>query len=306
MIKKISVIIIALLVSSCYVEEKESATRGDLTVQISDGYQDLVQREANLFQELYPQAKFTVIPASTRETIVNMLNDSINLIVVDRAMNNEERQVYKQAQLDVQEIKIALDALVIMVNADNSINNISLENLKRVLQGQISNWKLLNGSNLSGEIEVACTGRNSGSFELIQKHLLDSAFTFFPDTILARQSDIVQHTIKNKYTLGIISNACYGSIRSTADSATVRLLSIGVADSTNKLHDYYPYQAYIYGGEYPLHYPVYVYVRSDKSELALGFSSFIASAAGQKIILNYGLVPATQPVRLVQITQEQL
>ncbi len=143
MTKKSLIFLIALMLSSCYVEKQETATSGRLTVQASDGYQDLTQREANRFQELYPQAKFTVIPASTRETIVNMLNDSINLIVVDRAMNNEERQVYKQAQLAVQEVKIALDALVILVNADNSINNISLENLKRVLQGQISNWNIV-------------------------------------------------------------------------------------------------------------------------------------------------------------------
>ncbi len=294
------------MISSCYVEEKENATKGRLTVQGSDGYQDLTQREASRFQELYPEAQFTVIPASTREAIVNMLNDSINFILIDRAMNDEERQVYKQAQLAVQEVKVALDALVIMVNANNNIKNISLLNLKKVLQGEINDWKLLDGSDQSGEIDLACTGKNSGSFELIQKHLLDSTYIFFPDTILAKQFDIVQYTIKNKSALGIISNACYGSIRSTPDSAAVRLLSIGVVDSTNKLHNYFPYQAYIYGGEYPLHYPVYVYVRSDKSELALGLSSFIASAVGQKIILNYGLVPATMPVRLVQITQEHL
>jgi len=306
MIKKLLILLIAFLMSSCYTEEKESATKGRLTFQGSDGYQNLAQKEASRFQDLYPEAQFTVIPASTREAIVNMLNDSINLILVDRAMNNEERQVYKKAQLAVQEVKIALDALVILVNARNSITDISLENLKRVLQGQINDWKLLAGSNQSGEIEVTCTGRNSGSFELIQKHLLDSTFTFFPDTILAEQHAIVQHIIKNEFALGVISNACYGSIRSTADSAAVRLLSIGVVDSTNKTHNYYPYQAYIFGGEYPLHYPVYVYVRSDKSELALGFSAFMASAEGQKIIKNYGLVPATMPIRWVQLTQEQL
>jgi phosphate transport system substrate-binding protein len=306
MIKKLLILSLTLMTCSCYIEEQETATSGRLTVQGSDGYQDLTQRETSRFHDLYPQAQFTVIPSSTREAIVNMLNDSVNLILVDRAMNNEERQVYKKAQLAVQEVKIALDALVILVNADNRITNISLENLKRVLQGQISNWNLLPGSNQDGEIVVTCTGRNSGSFELIQRHLLDSTFTFFPDMILDKQADIVQQTIKSRSALGIISHACYSSIRSSADSAAVRLLSIGVVDSTNQVHDYYPYQAYIYGGEYPLHYPVYVYVRSDKSELALGFSAFIASAEGQKIILNYGLVPATQPVRLVQLTQEQL
>jgi phosphate transport system substrate-binding protein len=38
--------------------------------------------------------------------------------------------------------------------------------------------------------------------------------------------------------------------------------------------------------------------------VAAGFLAFVASAPGQKILLNAGLVPATMPVRLVQITQE--
>jgi phosphate transport system substrate-binding protein len=305
MIKKVMIFFMVLAIGGCYVEEKETATKGQLAVQGSDGYQDLTQRETGRFQELYPEARFTVSPASTREAIVNMLNDSINFILIDRAMNSEERQIYTQAKLAVQEVKIALDALVILVNAENSIKNISLQNLKKVLQGEIDDWKMLAGSSQSGAISLAATGKNSGSYELIQKHLLDSV-NYYPDIILSRQSEVVDYTVKNKSALGIISNACYGSVRSTPDSAAVRILSIGVPDSANQVHDYFPYQAYIYGGEYPLHYPVYVYVRADKSELALGLSSFIASATGQKIILNYGLVPATMPVRLVQITQEHL
>jgi len=305
MIKKILVFLIAMIFSGCYVQEKESATKGKLNVQVSDGYLDLMQREINRFQELYPEAKVTAAPTSTREAIVNMLNDSINFILIDRAMNTEERQIYTQAKLAVQDVKIALDALILVVNADNSIKSISLENLKKVLLGEINDWKLLSGSNQSGEIEIAATGRNSGSYELVQKHLLNNA-DYFPDTVLIRQTDIISYTLKNLSALGVISNACYGTVRLTPDSAAIRVLSIGVMDSTDTLHDYYPYQAYIYNELYPLHYPVYVYIRSDKSDLALGFSSFIASATGQKIILNYGLVPATQPVRLVQITQEQM
>jgi len=305
----LSIFLIALIISGCYIEEKESATKGRLSVQVADGYQGLTEQIAGRFRELYPEANFTVLPGSTREAVVNMLNDSINLILTDRALNEEERQVYQQAQLAVQEVKVAFDALVIMVNARNNIKNISLQNLKEVLRGEISDWKALAGSGQSGEISLACTGKNSGSFEIIQRYLLGmpaGTYNFFPDTILHKQSDVVKYITKNKSALGIISNAFYNSIRSTPDSAAIRLLSIGVIDSTNKSHEYYPYQAYIYGGEYPLHYPVYVYVRSDKSELALGFSAFIAGAVGQKIILNYGLVPATQPIRLVQLTQEQL
>ena len=38
--------------------------------------------------------------------------------------------------------------------------------------------------------------------------------------------------------------------------------------------------------------------------LAAGFAAFVASAPGQKLIVNAGIVPATMPVRGVQLRQE--
>jgi len=38
-----------------------------------------------------------------------------------------------------------------------------------------------------------------------------------------------------------------------------------------------------------------------RSALPWGFASFLASDRGQRIILKSGLVPATQPVRVVNI-----
>jgi len=58
----------------------------------------------------------------------------------------------------------------------------------------------------------------------------------------------------------------------------------------------------VYLGKYPLHFPVIMYVRPSRSRLALGFSGFVADVAGQQIVLNRGLVPATTPIRLVQLT----
>ena len=40
--------------------------------------------------------------------------------------------------------------------------------------------------------------------------------------------------------------------------------------------------------------------------LRLGFISFATSVQGQKVFLNSGLVPVTMPVRLIQLTSEQV
>ena len=81
----------------------------------------------------------------------------------------------------------------------------------------------------------------------------------------------------------------------------VRSLAFTGVDSTGQKASYGFYQAYVHLGKYPLNYPVYICLNDSKSALGAGFSAFIASAPGQKIILDWGLVPVTMPVRLVQL-----
>ena len=46
---------------------------------------------------------------------------------------------------------------------------------------------------------------------------------------------------------------------------------------------------------------VYVILTDPRSGLASGFSTFLASDRGQRIILRAGLMPATQNVRIVNV-----
>jgi phosphate transport system substrate-binding protein len=66
---------------------------------------------------------------------------------------------------------------------------------------------------------------------------------------------------------------------------------------------YSPHPAYIAQGDYPFTREVFCINRQTYNGLAYGFSAFIAGEKGQLIILRCGLVPASQPVRLVEIKQ---
>ena len=60
---------------------------------------------------------------------------------------------------------------------------------------------------------------------------------------------------------------------------------------------------YIYSGEYPFCRDVYIINREGRTGLGTGFAAFVAGEKGQLIILKAGMVPATQPVRMVKITK---
>ena len=65
-----------------------------------------------------------------------------------------------------------------------------------------------------------------------------------------------------------------------------------------------PYQAYLATGDYPLSRSLYVLLNDPRSALPSGFTAFLTSDRGQRIILKSGLVPATQPVRIVNVKDE--
>lgn len=87
-------------------------------------------------------------------------------------------------------------------------------------------------------------------------------------------------------------------------SKEVRLMSVSAADKAMPDNSYKPYQAYLYYGDYPLARSIYALLNDPRSALPWGFASFLASDRGQRIILKSGLVPATQPVRVVNVKDE--
>jgi phosphate transport system substrate-binding protein len=303
---------IILAITACHKIPEETATSGRLTACVTESYLPLVKKHADEFTSIYTDAKVTLLGVSTREATVDFLNDSVKLVVIDRPFNQEEQTVAAQANLKYRTLKIAEDALAIIVNKSNKIDNISLNTLKDIVNKNIPRWDQLPDSKLTGSIEFVFTDKNSGAYELLKNNFLKLKEDIVPTATVKSQKNVFEYVAANPLAFGIISVACLKSVMS-ADTASgeidssgpVRALSIVSPDSTGQERVNRLNQANIYLGNYPLHYPVYVYFYETHAELAAGFCSYIASAPGQRIILKSGLVPATMPVRLVQLNEKR-
>jgi len=64
---------------------------------------------------------------------------------------------------------------------------------------------------------------------------------------------------------------------------------------------YRPQQGFIYNKSYPFVREVYLISRETFVGLGSGFINWACGEQGQRIVLKSGLVPATMPIRLVQI-----
>ncbi|HQG46289.1 MAG TPA: substrate-binding domain-containing protein, partial [bacterium] len=295
-----------LVWTACAINSKpkESPTSGKLSLYVSDSHAALAAKEADLFCSLYNDAHITLYSASTRECLVHLINDSVRMVLTDRALNAEERRIITQEKLKIDSLQVAVDALALLVNRVNDLQALSMAELTGIIDQRLTTWQQLPGSGLTGRLELVTTGKNSGAYELLKNHFLHRIEDFVPAVMTAAQSEVVKYVAKHPQALGIASLACLkeDSLKALSEEpdGAVRTLAFTGTDSTGALVHYKLHQANVYLKKYPLYYPLHVYF-NHKSQLAAGFCAFIASAPGQKLILNSGLVPTTMPIRLVQI-----
>lgn len=298
--KKSSLLVLVLLLAAaCNQPKEDTPTAGKLRAMTSESQAKVMFKEKSQFEAIYPDAHITLTSTTTRDAIVQLLNDSVRLICVDRALNPEENAVAKKAGMELQQIRIAEDALAVIVNPKNPMTQISRRTLSDIVSGRLKTWNTVPESKWKGSVELALTGRNSGTYELLLRHFLklpgDAALSMLADS----QQGVVQFVRDHPSGIGIVS---VSAVRDT--TIPVKLLEVEAIDSTGASKYVRMHQANIARELYPLHYPVYIYLNTRTVGVAMGFSTFIASQPGQQYFLDAGLVPKTQPVRLVQLHEE--
>ncbi len=296
-------LVVALLflgLLGCELPEEKNLKKGKLFALVSEPHAFLLARQAEEFHRLYPETHVTIQATTTREAVVAMVNDTVRVICIDRQLNEEERQVAKAAEIGIIETKIAEDALAVLVHKQNPMKNASLASLKDIISGAKTSWSEVPESKWSGgRIEVALTGRNSGTYEILTRRFLKLT----SDPVLAHIAEtsrgVMEYVNARPQALGIISAAAL------QDSLpNLHVLSLEAVDSLAAGRPFVMlHQTNVHRGYYPWHYSLYMYRLEQFTGIALGFTAFVAGAPGQKMLLDAKLLPANMPIRIVQIKE---
>jgi phosphate transport system substrate-binding protein len=303
-IKHLLLVVVACgTVAGCGGKEPGSAqlTKGALKVQADEAVLPSIRAEAEEFQREYPDSRIEVHAADARAAISDFALDSIRVIVTGRALNKEERDALTAGKIQFDEYRVALSAVAVIANNENPLDHLRVSQLDSILTGAITRWP-----SGHGPIDLVIGGRNSSINEVVRTTIMqgkDITMAATPiDSSLARIAYVRTH----RGALGLVG---VNWLKGLDNDVTIMALGTpGVSpDSTEPPGQYYsPAQAYVYKGYYPISTPVFIYSREIDRNVALGFISFVTSGPGQKVFLNNGLVPVTMPVRLVQISSQQV
>ena len=132
-------------------KELDTATAGKTTVSVDETVRPIAEAEADMFQHQYPRATVTLRHRSENECVQDLYNDSCQAIMIGRSLTEKEMSAFRSITFDPPHIKIATDAVALVVNPKNRDTSFTMEQITAILRGSVSKWSQLGGGT-SGDV----------------------------------------------------------------------------------------------------------------------------------------------------------
>lgn len=286
----------------------DTYTSGVIEIAADESFQPIVQEEIDVFEGLFPLAGIVPRYTTEVEAINLLLKDSVRLAIATRTLTKEEMNSFHSRKFYPREIKLAIDGLALIVNRQNPDSLISVRDIRRILTGEVQTWKEIYPASRLTDIRLVFDNKNSSTVRFAVDSICQGKPLSTKEVkALRTNQQVIDYVARTPDAIGVIGVNWLGNRSDTTNLSfrdEIRVMSVSAEDVATPANSYKPYQAYLFYGQYSLARPIYVLLNDPRNALPWGFASFLTSDRGQRIILKSGLVPATQPVRVVQVKDE--
>ena len=240
---------------------------GNVNVNGFTSMGDVIAALTEGFNEANPDVTINYTGSGSGAGITGVLDGTCDLGLSSRALTDDEK-----SQGAVENI-IALDGVAVVVNPENTVTDLTTEQIAQIFTGEITNWSELGGA----DAEIAVFGRENGSgtrsaFEEIVG--VEDACVYTNE--YSSTGDVIGNVASNPNAIG------YASLSAVDETVTAVNVN-GVAPSEETVLD----------GTYEIQRP-FVIVTVEGTELspaAQAFFDYAMSADVADIITAAGVVP---------------
>jgi phosphate transport system substrate-binding protein len=249
-----------------------------ITVKGSDTMVILAQRWAEVYMAKHPNVTVQVTGGGSGVGISALINGTTDICNASRPMKQSEIDKLK-ARFNVLgvEIKTAKDGLSLYVNESNPVQELSLDQIKKIYTGETQNWKDVGGP----DAKIILYGRenSSGTYVYFKDNVLGGA-DFSPMTqTMPGTAAVVNAVAKDKYGIGY-GGAAYG-----------KGIKYAKVKKDAKSTAYEPTEANVKSGLYPISRYLYMYTRNRPTGPLKEYVDWILSSEGQEIVAKVGYFP---------------
>jgi phosphate transport system substrate-binding protein len=266
---------------------EDSLTSGRIKVVCAGEALALMGGERDAFQSFYPESHIELVEGSSRDAVAALFAARCDLAVIARDLAPDERSAAVRGHLELEGYRFARDAVVVIVHPDNPVQNLTVEELKRIYAGEASTWSGFGGRD--EKIVPVVQPENRDVTEFVEESIMEG-LAIRARSIEARDdSEVVAAVRARPGAIGYVTLAW-------ADRGAKALRLAGLKGTAY----WKPDLEAVYHGDYPLTRFFNLYVRASGKRLAHGWITFVTSFDGQKKVHEYGLVPTAVPVRFVR------
>lgn len=247
----------------------------------------LLARERDAFMALYPKARIDLRVGSSREGIRALFAATSDLAITTRELDTDERRAAVRGGLEVVGYRFARDAVVLAVHPSNPVENLALDQVRRIYSGAATRWSEVGGG--EGPLTPLIQPLESDMTEYFVQGVLGEEPIRAQVVYADSDSSVVERIRRDVHAVGFLSLA---GVREG-----VRPLRLA---SVLGLPYWKPDLEAVHTGDYPLTRFYLAYARTSGAQLANGFITFVTSREGQTLVRDHGLVPTQVPVRFVR------
>jgi phosphate transport system substrate-binding protein len=269
---KIKLIITSLLIQFLIGCSSTPINIATIKIKGSDTMLYLADFLAQDYMKEHPGISIYVDGGGTASGVRSLINGEIDICTASRYLEAEEVKLLAEnfGSVGISYL-IAKDGLCIYLNEKNTVKNISLNDLKNIFTGSITNWKQIGGSNES--IKLIIRNPNSGTHLYFKEHVLgDNDYSKTAITVISTKK-VIEEVSENKDAIG------YGGV---AFKHNLQIASINGVQPTeeNIRKDIYPISRY-------LHF----YTLNQPTGHIKDFIDWVLSPKGQNIVKQVGFIP---------------
>ncbi len=253
-----------------------TATAGTLTVKGSDTLVVLTQRWAEEYMKAHADAKVQVTGGGSGTGLSALINGTTDIATSSRPIKEAEQNKLRARHKTIGvEIAVAKDGVTFYVNEKNPLSSLTLEQLKKIYLGDVTNWKDVGGPD--APIVLYSRENSSGTYVFVKDNLLGGDDFAAAAQTLPGTAAVVNAVAKEKHGIG------YGG---AAYAKGVKELKVKVgADEVA------PTAENVKSGKYPLSRDLYFYLRNKPAGDTKAFIDYCLSDAGQQLVSKVGYFP---------------
>src|SRR4051794_1316244 len=216
-IKKITIGILVLsivvAISACsQSDEDKTGTNGNtytLSISGSTSVGPLAEKLADKYVDI-KDIKIEVNQIGSSAGITNATSGVSEIGMSSRDLKEEEKAN------GLKETIVAYDGIVVVTHPSNKVKDLTMEQVKQIFTGEVTNWKELGGDDM--EIVVVSREDGSGSRDAFQEIVGYSSGELIRSAIVASGNGNIKTTVAtNKHAVGFISFEYIDDSISTVD-----------------------------------------------------------------------------------------